>query len=743
MQTNRREFLAGVSGGALAIAVLGPAAAEVDAQAVGGAPAVSGATARVPAVTPYIVIEPSGAIRLWSPTTEMGQGTHTGHAAIIADELGADFAAVRIQTAEPGDPFRRQGPGGQPGAMSSGGSTGVRLWVDSLRKAAAQAREMLTDEAAQRLGVATAALTVSAGRITHAATGRSLGFGELAAGASARPLPANPALRPPATRRYVGNDALRRLDVPAKTDGSAVFSADFRRPGMLFACGQMAPVRGAAVARVDRAALAGIKGIVDVVEFPGGVAVVATSSWAALRAADALVLQLAPSEGDTLSSAAVSSAMRDGLGVESRAIAKDEGGFDAVRTKAARVVTADYEVPHLAHAPMEPWSCTIESGTDGVWQLWAPTQGQDRARTAAAGALGLPPEQVRVHTLYVGGGFGRRLADDGIVPTALVAKALAGKPATAGKAVKFFWSRTGEFLMGAGRPAAAARLTAALDDSNKIIGLHVRTAGPSMIRSFLPATKIADMATFVDGQALQHLAEARYRVGAHKLDYVMRHNHFPTGPWRSVGATQCAFFLETFIDELARAVSKDPLALRRELLAHDARALRVINTAAEQAGWGPDGRGTAARPLAKGHALGLGYYESYGSLCAQVAEVSLNADGSPRVHRVVCALDCGDVVTPDGVRAQIEGGVIQALSATLYEAATLERGAAVERNFDRYRLLRISEAPASIESHLIRSGEKMGGVGEPAVPPTGPALANALARLTGKPVRRLPLVASA
>jgi isoquinoline 1-oxidoreductase beta subunit len=618
--------------------------------------------------------------------------------------------------------------------MSSGGSMGVRYWGEPLRKSAAQAREMLLAEAAAKLGVGVATLDVASGRVVHAASGRSLGFGELAPGAARRPLPAEPKRRPASTRRYCNNDALRRLDVPPKCDGSATFSADFRRPGLLYACAWMTPVRGASVAKVDRSGLAGIKGIVDVVEFGGGVAVVATSSWAAIRGVQALRVESTKTPNDSLDSAAFSAAMREGLGAPTRAVRKDEGNFEAAKAAAARVVTADYEVPHLAHAAMETWSVTLERGADGIWQAWAPTQAQDRTRNGVARGLGVPPEQVRVHTLWLGGGFGRRLADDGIVPAGQVAKALGGRP------VQFFWTRETEFVMASGRPIAAARLTGTIDAAGRITGLHVRAAGPSMQRSFAPGFNVQDLETFVDGQALQHLDEARYRFGALKLDYAMRHNHVPTGPWRSVGATQCAFFLECFVDELARALDKDPLALRRELLAHDPRALKVVETAAEKAGWGPDGRGTAAKPLPNGHALGIGYYESYGSLCAQVAEVSLEPDGTPRVHRIVCVLDCGEVVTPDGVRSQMEGGVIQSMSATLFEAATVANGAAVERNFDRYRLLRISEAPARIEAHIIRSGEKIGGVGEPPVPPTAPAIANAVARLTGKPVRRLPIV---
>ncbi len=726
---DRRRFLGAAAGtaGVLSVAVCLPALA--DAAAGAGTPP-AGATA----LSPWITITAAGEVRLLSPTSEMGQGTHTAHAAIIADELGVELSWVRIDTAEPSDPFRRAGANGQPGSMGSGGSQGVRYWLDGLRQAAAQAREMLVSAAATRLGVATDTLTVQDGAVLHAATRRRLPFGDLVADAARLAPPPAPVLRPASSRRYVGAASLRRLDVPAKVDGSTVFSADFRRPGMVYACARLAPVRGAGVARVERASVTGLPGVLEVVEFPGGVAVVATTQWQALRAAEALKVEFAASPGDALDSAAIAAQLRAALGAPTRAVARNEGDFDAARAAAARVVTADYEVPYLNHAPMEPWSCTVERDASGTWRLWAPTQAQDRARTAAARTLGVAPEQVRVHTLKLGGGFGRRLHEDGVPGAVLASKALGGR------AVKFFWPREAEFVAVAGRPCAMARLTAALDADGRVTGLHVRAAGPSMQRSFTALAPDVDLETFVDAQALQNQAEARYRVGARRLDYAMRHNHVPTAPWRSVGATQNAFFLESFVDEIALATGKDPLALRRELLAHDARALKVVETAAARAGWGRDGRGTPEQPLPAGHALGLAYFECYGSLTAHVAEVSLGEGGLPRVHRVVCALDCGQVVTPDGARAQIEGGILQGLSAALFEAQTIASGAAVERNFDRYRLLRINEAPR-IEVHFIESGEKIGGIGEPGLPPISAAVANAYARLTGRRVRQLPLAA--
>ncbi|HSN70090.1 MAG TPA: molybdopterin cofactor-binding domain-containing protein, partial [Steroidobacteraceae bacterium] len=374
---------------------------------------------------------------------------------------------------------------------------------------------------------------------------------------------------------------------------------------------------------------------------------------------------------------------------------------------------------------MEPWSCTVSIAPSGEVEIWAPTQAQDRARTAAATTLGIDADRVRIHTLLLGGGFGRRLGSDGIGPAVLVARAV-------GRPVKFFWTRETEFAAGWDRPAMMARLTAALDDTGRLSALTIRTSGPSLAMHFAGADPQGEeaRATFVDWAATQNLNPVRYSLPAYRVDYSLQHNHFPTAPWRAVGATHNAYFLEAFIDEVARAAGRDPLEFRRELLADDPRGLALIEELARRAAWG--------RKLADGRAVGCAFFESYGSLCAQAAEVSLD-DGWPRVHRFVTVLDCGSVITPDGARAQVEGSIVQALSTALHEAHTLRNGAAVERNFDTYRLLRFAETPPVIETHFLESGEPIGGVGEPPLPPVAPAVVNALHALTGRPLRSLPL----
>jgi isoquinoline 1-oxidoreductase beta subunit len=470
---------------------------------------------------------------------------------------------------------------------------------------------------------------------------------------------------------------------------------------------------------MDTKAALAVPGVTQVVEIPGGAAVIAGDSWSAMRGAEALEIRFEATAHDRLDSATISRQMRAGLDADEDAIeARNEGDAKAVFVAAARTVEAVYEAPYLSHSPIEPWSCTAELDAGGVLHLWAPSQSQDRYRDLAAETAGLPAAKVRIHTTLLGGGFGRRLSADGI--PAAVRTAMAVK-----KPVKFFWTREEETAQGYYRPAQAARMRAALDADGNVTAFALRTAGPALGPSpaSLPQGEL-------DRSAVAVLRDARYRPGAFRVDWVRVDQPVPTNAWRGVGATQNGYFLECFVDEVAHASGKDPYRLRRELLAHDARALNVLDAAAKASGWDD--------PLPEGRARGMAYVESFGSLCAEVAEVSLR-DGRPVVHRVTCALDCGAVVLPDGVRSQVEGGVIMGLSAALREQVRIENGRAANTNFDEYLLARMSDAPERIDTVIIESGETMGGVGEPPLPPIAPAVANAIFALTGKPVRRLPL----
>ncbi len=701
---NRRQFL-GTSGGlVLTFSLSLPAACAGS----GRRESASGA------LTAYLTLAGDGSVTFHSPTTELGQGTHTGQAVLIADELDFPLGRIRVQTAEPSAPFRRGDN------MSTGGSTGMRMWHERLRKAAAQARQMLLSAAAAELDVDREELDTDAGEVVHRASGRRLTYASLAGAAGALKPPEDPPLRDPADYRYLGMK-VPRVDVEAKVRGDGVFASDVERPGMAYACARLSPVFGAAVESIDEKPALAVPGVEQVVEIPGGAAVVAVNSWAAIRGAAALGIRFAETPHDDLDSVTISGQMRAGLDADEAAIeARHDDGVAAAFAKATRSFEGVYEAPYLCHSPLEAFNCTAELDADGVLHLWAPTQAQDRWRDAAAEAAGLPVERVRLHTAMPGGAFGRRLGTDG-VPGA-VRTAMAFK-----RPVKFFWRREDEIGQGWYRPAQVARLRAAIDVEGKITAMAIRTAGPSLASSFssngLPVGQY-------DGSSVELLRNNRYRAGALRVDWVRVDQPAPMAPWRSVGATQNGYFLECFLDELARELDKDPYRLRRELLEHDARALKVIDTAAEAAGWD--------EPLPEGRARGMAFVESFGSLCAEVAEVSLDA-GRPVIHRVVCALDCGSVVLPDAVRAQVEGGINMGLSSALGEQVVIADGGASNNDLEGYKLMRIADAPLAIETVIIESGESMGGVGEPPLPPAAPALVNALFALTGRPIRRLPL----
>jgi len=551
--------------------------------------------------------------------------------------------------------------------------------------------------------------------VVHAASGRRLGFGELAAAAAARPLPDSASLRPDAELKLIGK-GLQRVDIPGKTNGSTVYSIDFKLPGMVYAYAKLSPVFRAELDRFDAASAKAVPGVLDVVAIPGGAAVVANSMWAAMRGGEVLDITWKPTPHDNVSSADISAAMRDGLAQPQGAVARNDGDVEAALRGAAKVVEADYEVPFLSHTPLEPWNINVRIEGDRL-EIWAPTQNQDRLINRVVRETGWDRDKIRLHTMIQGGGYGRRLYEDMPSSAVIVARAV-------GRPVKMFWKREDEIGQGWGRPAQMARFRAALDAQNRVTGLWVRAAGTSMNRDF------NNFQGDLDASSVQTLNDTRYRTGAYRVDYVRRQAPVPSMPWRSVGATQNGFFMECFLDELTAAAGKDPVALRRELLAHDPRALRVVNTAAEKAGWGT--------PLPAGRARGFAFVESYGSLCAQVVEASME-NGRPRVHRVVAVLDCGRQVLPDGVRSQMEGGVIQALSTAMGEKLEIAQGRVQNANFDGYPVLRMDETPGQIECHVIESGERMGGVGEPPIPPLTPALVNAVSALVGRRVRKLPL----
>ena len=674
-------------------------------------PARGGAAA--PALTAYLRIARDGRITLLSPTTELGQGTWTAHAVIIADEMGADPRRISVENPHPAAPFRRDV--GTTPAMNSGGSWGVRYWIGPLRTAAARARTMLVATAALRLGVPASELVAEDHAVVHRATNRAIGFGELAEAAAERRVPDSVHLKPQSELRLIGR-GMKRLDVPAKTCGATTYGIDLRLPGMAYACAKLSPVFRGDIETWDEAPARAIPGVLGVVRIEGGVAIAATGMWAAMRGAEALPATWKATPHDTLSSAAVSAGMREALGAPQAVVARGWGDAAEALRGAARMLDATYEVPFLAHTPMEPFNVT--AAISGEWlELWAPTQAQDRLVSRVVRDTGWDRARIRLHTMQPGGAYGRRL-HEGIASSAVTVARALGRP------VKLFWDRASEIGQGWYRPAQVARLKAGLDGQGRLTAMSIRTAGTSLLRD------VAGRPVELDRTAVQTLDDTRYRVPNYMVDTVQRQVAVPSLFWRGVGATQNGFFLECFLDEVAQAAARDPVELRRELLAHDPRALKVINLAAEKSGW--------AAPAPPGRARGFAFVFSYGSLCAQVAEVSM-ADGRPRVHRITCVLDCGAVVLPDAVRAQIEGAVTQGVSAAMGEAVRIAAGRATNTNFDTYPILRIDEQPV-IAAHVIESTEAMGGVGEPPLPPVAPAVANAFSRLTGRRIRTLPIL---
>ncbi|HET8542030.1 MAG TPA: xanthine dehydrogenase family protein molybdopterin-binding subunit [Anaeromyxobacter sp.] len=693
-KVGRREFLkvtAG-SGAGLWLAVhlpsradaAGPAALEPDA---------------------YLRVEPSGAVTVFLAKSEMGQGTYTGMAVLVAEELEADWKQVRVVQAD-ADAKRY-------GQMSTGGSRSVRGLFDPLRKTGATAREMLVAAAARRWGVDRSTCRAQAGAVIHAPTGRRLGYGALAAAAAREEIPKDPPLKDPKDWRLIGTK-VPRLDTPDKTRGRTRFGMDVRVPGLRFAAVARPPVVGGKVARYDGAKARAVAGVRRIVEVPSGVAVVADSTWAAFQGRDALAIEFEPGPNGGLDSAALEKLLADAP-VEKPA--RSEGDLEKALAAAARRLEATYELPLLAHATMEPMNCTAHVRADSA-ELWAPTQAPTWAQSEVAKALGLEPDRVKVHVTFLGGGFGRRAIPDFAVEAALVAKA-------AKEPVQVVWTREDDTRHDLYRPAGRNELRGGLDASGRLVAWHHRVRSPSIGKQLFGAASRSGGHPDV----LEGAIGFPYAAGAVTVEAAMPELGLRLGWWRSVYASQNAFPEECFLDELAAAAGKDPLAFRLEHLPPASRLRGALQLAAEKAGWGTQ--------LPAGRGRGIACHTSFGSHVAEVAEVSVQG-GKLRVHRVVAGVDLGVALNPDSVEHQVEGAIVYALSAVLRGEITLAKGAVVQGNFDDYEPLRIDEMPA-VEVHVVPSHEPPGGIGEPGVPPLAPAVANALFAATGKRIRRLPI----
>ncbi len=662
----------------------------------------------------FIRINRDSSVNLYLPTSEMGQGIHTGQAQILADELGADWKRVAVEMPLRPSPDQRITFIGQ---MRSVGSNGIRYWHDPLRLAAAQARTVLIQAAATRLAVDPASLDAVDGAIVHAPTGRRIPMGDLVEAASALPVPTQPVLRPLSQQKLVGK-TVARLDVPAKVRGEAVFSSDVKLPGMAYGAVRLTPVFSAEVERIDDATALAMPGVLAVVRVPRGAVVVAESWWQAKQAADVLDIRFTSTPHDTLDSAEIDRRLKAGLDVAGVRPALTRGDAAAAFSSASKVVEAEYSVPMLAHACMEPICGTARATADSA-ELWVGTQGHDMIRMALERFAGISNERMTLHTTYLGGGFGRKTIADIALQAVLASRAVGGR------AVKVIWQRADDMQQGYYRQTMMARFRAALDAEGRITAMQIRVSGPQLGGQAATGTAVAS-----DPFSLNGLTAMHYQIPALHIDHAVVPLPIPFGAWHSIAHSFTGYWLETFMNECAAAARQDPVAYRRAHLGGQTRMLAVLDQVAKRSQW--------ASPPAAGVHRGVAVVESYGSPVAQVVEMRL-VDGKVKVERVCVAIDCGRAINPGQVEQQMHAGVIGGLSAAFYGKITIQDGRAQQTNFGDYPLMRIHEAP-KIHTDIVEIGSPLGGVGEPGVPPVAPALIAALHSATGQFVRSLPLV---
>jgi isoquinoline 1-oxidoreductase beta subunit len=688
-------------------------------RAVGHAATVASNDAPGLARDAFIRIDRAGIVTLIIHKVEMGQGTFTSMPMLLAEELGADLAKVRLEQA-PADNSLYSDP--MLGGQVTGGSTSVRAAFKPLREAGAMVRTVLVSAAAQAWQVDPASCQVVAGTVRHPASGRSAHFGELVDAASKLPVPTGVKLKDPADFTLIGK-SMKRLDAEIKGNGQALFGIDARLPNMAVATVAAAPVPGGRLAGVDEQNALAVKGVRQVLRLDNAVAVVADNMWAAKQGLAAAAPRWDDGPNAKVTTAAIVADMMN-VSQKGGAVAANHGdALKALDQKGGRRIDAVYEMPFLAHATMEPMNCTVDLRQDGC-DLWVGTQVPSFAQGAAAKITGLPTEKVRVHNFYLGGGFGRRLEVDYV--TQAVSFAKLAKPGP----IKFVWTREEDIQHDMFRPYYVDRLSARLDDKGRVAAWFHRVTGSSVMARFAPPA----VKDGVDPDAVEGARELQYTISDMRVEYVRHEPPVPTAFWRGVGPTHNVFVVESFVDELAAASRMDPLAFRRQMLARSPRTLAVLNLAAEKAGWGKPLAPVAGRRTGRG----LSCQFAFGSYLAQVAEVSVGPDGEVRVHRVVCAVDCGRGINPDGIAAQIEGGVIFGLTAALWGEITLDRGRVQQTNFGDYRMMRINEAPA-VEVYIVASHDDPGGIGEPGTAGIAPAVANAVFAATGKRIRKLPI----
>ena len=666
----------------------------------------------------FIRIGTDGRVTMIMGQVEMGQGMYTAMPMLLAEELEVGLDQVRLEHAPPDDKlyanpiFHFQ---------ATGGSTSVKGLYEPMRRAGATARTMLMAAAAKRWNVDPASCRAERGAVIHTPSHRRLSYGALAAAAAALPIPDNVVLKRPEDFKLIGTPA-KRLDTPDKVNGRAQFGIDVRLPGMKIATVAASPVLGGTVAGLDAAKAMAIAGVRQIVKLDDVVAVVADHMWAAKQGLAALAIRWDDGPNAKVSTADVVREL-DAASQQPGVVARKEGDAAAAIAGATVKLDAVYQAPFLAHTTMEPINCTVHVRPDGC-EVWTGSQVLARAQATAAQVTGLPLEKVVVHNHLLGGGFGRRLEVDYVTQAVRIAKQVDGP-------VKVVWTREEDVQHDVYRPYYYDRMAAGLDAHGKPIAWTHRLVGPSILARWAPPA----FRNGLDGDALDGAVHLQYDIPAIQVEYV-RHEEpvVNTGFWRGVGVTHNTFVIESFIDELALAAKADPFEYRRALLAKSPRARTVLELAAQQAGWGE------TLPAGRGRGIAL-MYSGWDTYVVQVAELSVSESGEVRVHRIVCAVDCGTVVNPDIVKAQIEGGVIFGIGGALWGEVTLKNGRVEQSNFHDVRVLRMNETPP-IEVHLVRNLEPPGGIGEPGTAVTAPALANAIFAATGKRIRKLPLVSA-
>ncbi|MBL8311071.1 MAG: xanthine dehydrogenase family protein molybdopterin-binding subunit [Burkholderiales bacterium] len=675
-----------------------------------------------PEINAWVVIQPDDRVVIRIARSEMGQGTLTGLAQLVAEELECDWAKVATEYPTPGQNLKRERVWGD---FSTGGSRGIRQSQDYVRKGGAAARIALIQAAADGWKVPAGECTVSKGVITHAASKRSTTYGKVAVAAS-KLAPAKDITLKPAKDWKLAGKRLARLDTVDKTTGKQVYGMDLKLPGMLNAAMVDCPIFGGKVKSFDEAAAMKRPGVKKVVRLgDSGVAVIADTWWRAKTALDAMNVQWDGGSNASANSAAFAQVLAEALESTDAAVGNDVGNAVSAIDNAARRIEAVYSYPHQNHACMETMNATVK-WTSERCEVWLPTQNGEAALAAAAEAAGLKPAQCEVYKIHLGGGFGRRGATDYVRKAVAIAKEMPGVP------IKMIWSREEDMAQGRFHPVTQCKLVAGLDDKGEITGLHMRIAGQSILATVNPQM-IKDGKDPVVFQGLNPPgpeASIGYTFPAMRIDYAMRNPHVPAGFWRGVNLNQNAIYLECFIDEIAHATGQDPLALRRKLMKAHPKHLAVLNAAAERAGYD--------KPAPAGVFRGLAQTMGFGSYVAACAEVSVSKAGELKIHRIVAATNCGHAVNPQQIEAQVEGSFVYGLSAALFQECTVKDGRIEQSNFHDYPSLKLAQMP-KVETVLVPTGDFWGGVGEPTIAVAAPAVLNAIFAATGKRIRELPL----